>query len=167
AGIVGLSAAERLCAEGKSVVVLEALRVASQVTARSTAKVTSQHGLRYKRLIDEVGEDHARLYAQVNEAAIGEIEQLIAKEGIRCGFERKPAYLYTTDAAEASEIESGATVTARDVVVATHQPIVLDGKFFAKAFPFSHSVVAAPVEASRAPSGMCVTSGEPSFSFRD
>lgn len=243
AGIVGLTVAERLCREGKTVVVLEALRIGTQVTGRSTAKVTSQHGLFYSGLIDAVGEDNARLYAEVNEAAIGDIEQLVTSENIACGFERKPAYIYTPNSAGVAAIEAevgaavrlglpahltkdiqagihvetalcfdeqaqlnpvqflhglaavvarkasvfemtrvtdvkhgepcrvstatGATVTARDVIVSTHQPVVPDGKFFAKAFPFSHSVVAAPLDEKYPLGGMCITSGEPSFSFRD
>src|SRR3546814_11051464 len=75
AGIVGLTAAIQLCREGKSVVVLEALRVGTQVTARSTAKVTSQHGLVYARMMHELGEDNARLYAQFMQVAIERINK--------------------------------------------------------------------------------------------
>ena len=46
AGIVGLTAAWTLAKAGLDVTVLEAARIARGVTARSTAKVTSQHGLR-------------------------------------------------------------------------------------------------------------------------
>ncbi|MCK9510030.1 MAG: FAD-dependent oxidoreductase [Pigmentiphaga sp.] len=243
AGIVGLTAAELLCREGKSVVVLEALRVGSQVTARSTAKITSQHGLRYRQLIDDVGEDKARLHAQANEDAIEHIARLVADEAIDCALERKTAYVYTTNAADTASIEeeaaaairlglparlsaeieapiavkaalaferqaqfnparylaglaatvakkaslfemsrasevqhgspcrvrtgAGATITAADVIVATHQPIVPDGMFFAKALPFSHSVVAAPLDPSCPLGGTAVNNQEPSFSFRD
>ncbi|HAQ86642.1 MAG TPA: FAD-dependent oxidoreductase, partial [Pseudomonas sp.] len=52
AGIVGLSAAMTLCEAGKKVVVLEAREVGRQVTGRSTAKVTTQHALIYRHLID-------------------------------------------------------------------------------------------------------------------
>lgn len=243
AGIVGLTAAERLCREGKTVVVLEASHVGKQVTARSTAKVTSQHGLIYQRLIDEVGESNARLYAQANESAIEYIAALVSKENIDCAFERKSSYIYTSQASEVAAIEKearaaaalglpatlthdiqadipvkaalcfenqaqfhpacyllglaktvaknasifedspvvevkhgspckmktagGATITARDVIVATHLPVVPDGMFFAKAFPISHSIVAAPLDDARALGGMCLRSGQPSLSFRD
>lgn len=43
-----------------------------------------------------MGEKKARLYAQANEAAIREYEQLIRRHGIECQFERVPAILYST-----------------------------------------------------------------------
>src|SRR5919109_1633056 len=49
-GIVGLTAALLLQRAGRRTAVLEALRIGQQVTGRSTAKVTSQHGLIYQRL---------------------------------------------------------------------------------------------------------------------
>ena len=61
AGIVGLTAALSLCEAGKSVMVLEARRVGAQVTGRSTAKITTQHSLIYRHLIDTVGQDTATL----------------------------------------------------------------------------------------------------------
>src|SRR5262245_57866156 len=64
AGIVGLTAAYLLAQAGVSVAVLEARRVGRQVTGRSTAKITSQHGLIYRHLIDTRGIDLARNYAE-------------------------------------------------------------------------------------------------------
>ncbi|HUH40430.1 MAG TPA: FAD-dependent oxidoreductase [Castellaniella sp.] len=242
AGIVGLTAAERLCRAGLSVIVLEGARVGVQVTGRSTAKLTSQHGLIYHTLIEKVGEDLARRYAQANEAAIADIANCVADHQIACGFERQSAYIYAQDDMGAADIETeaqaamtlglpakrtdhvgapvdvsaalcfeqqaqfnpaqylvglaavvarharifeksrvteveegdpcrvqtagGACVRAQHVVVATHTPIVPDGFYFAKAFPYSHSMIAAPIEAARAPSAMCIRAGEPSYSFR-
>src|SRR5690606_5378874 len=94
AGIVGLTAAYELARAGKKVVVLEARQLASQATARSTAKVTSQHGLIYGRLIRNFGEDNARLYAMANQDAIEHIATMVEKESIECAFERKAAYVY-------------------------------------------------------------------------
>ncbi|MEK0086096.1 FAD-dependent oxidoreductase [Benzoatithermus flavus] len=47
-GIVGLTTAFALTRAGRAVAVIEALRVGQQVTGRSTAKITSQHGLIYR-----------------------------------------------------------------------------------------------------------------------
>jgi Rieske Fe-S protein len=52
------------------------------------------------------------------------------------------------------------------VIVATHLPVVPDGMFFSKAYPFSHPVVAAAIEPASAPDGMFINVGEPSRSFR-
>jgi glycine/D-amino acid oxidase-like deaminating enzyme/nitrite reductase/ring-hydroxylating ferredoxin subunit len=97
AGIVGLTAALSLCEAGKSVVVLEARRVGGQVTGRSTAKITTQHSLMYRHLIDTAGQDIALLYAEANRAAVEQIRAWIETLGIACDYERKAAYTYTCD----------------------------------------------------------------------
>lgn len=119
AGIVGLSAAHALAKAGKSVLVLEARRVAEQATGRSTAKVTSQHGLMYSRLIHDYGEDQARLYAQRNEEAIAYIADLVQGSGMDCGFERKAAYLYAASAKDVAKIEDEANA-ARSLGLPAH-----------------------------------------------
>ena len=40
-------------------------------------------------------------------------------------------------------------MTARDVIDATHMPLVSEGKFFAKAYPYAHALVAARVDPAR------------------
>jgi len=113
AGIVGLTAAEALSRSGKSVVVLEALRIGEQATGRSTAKISSQHGMIYARLLRDFGEEPARLYARANQEAVDQIAQLVKGHGIDCGFERNAAYLYasSTDSVEAVEEEAAAAAT--------------------------------------------------------
>lgn len=96
AGLTGILTAYYLKMQGKRVLVLEADRIASGQTERTTAKITSQHGLKYSVLIEKAGVRKARLYARANEAAIREYERLICEKGIDCQFERTPAYLYTT-----------------------------------------------------------------------
>ena len=95
AGMAGLLSAYYLKEQGKKVLVLEAKEIASGQTGRTTAKITGQHGLKYSRLLKEVGEKKARLYAQANEAAIREYDRLIQRRQIACQFERVPSYLYT------------------------------------------------------------------------
>ena len=93
-GMAGLLTAYFLWEQGKHVLVLEAKEIASGQTGRTTAKITSQHGLKYDKLIKKVGVKKAKLYASANEEAIREYERLIEKEQIDCGLERLPAYLY-------------------------------------------------------------------------
>lgn len=97
AGMAGLLIAYYLQTEGMEVLVLEADRIASGQTERTTAKVTSQHGLKYSQLIEKTGVDEARMYARANEAAIREYERLIRENGIDCRFEKASAYLYTLE----------------------------------------------------------------------
>jgi glycine/D-amino acid oxidase-like deaminating enzyme/nitrite reductase/ring-hydroxylating ferredoxin subunit len=242
AGIVGLTAAYRLVRAGKSVLVLDARRIGHQATGRSTAKITSQHGLIYTRLIQEVGEDNARIYAQANQRGLNAIADLVEEHQINCGFERAQAYVYTETRNGKAQIEEearvaaklglparlmeeapepmshgvalcfdeqaqfnpvqylhglasalaanimlcedtrvvevkngepmtvktedGFTVRARDVIVATHLPVVPQGMFFAKAYPYSHSVVAAEIDPARVPEGMWISLEKPTHSFR-
>ncbi len=95
AGMAGLLTAYYLKKQGKKVIILEADKVASGQTGKTTAKITSQHGLKYSKLIKKIGKEKAGLYARANEEAICEYERLINEKGIDCGFERVPAFLYS------------------------------------------------------------------------
>ena len=98
AGIVGLSAAMTLCEAGKSVVVLEAREVGGQVTGRSTAKVTTQHALIYRYLIDTFGQELAQCYADANREAVERIRHWVTEHAIDCDYERQSAYAYACSA---------------------------------------------------------------------
>lgn len=108
AGLAGLLTAYYLKKEGKTVLVLEANQVASGQTGRTTAKITSQHGLKYSKLIRTVGRKKAKLYAKANEDAVLQYEQLINECNIGCEFERVPAYLYTLQNEEVLKEEAKA-----------------------------------------------------------
>lgn len=96
AGMTGILTAWQLQKAGKRVAILEAGRIAGGQTGRTTAKITSQHGLIYSRLLREVGQRKAGLYAEANQRAIAEYEKIITENQIDCDFERLPAYLYST-----------------------------------------------------------------------
>ena len=96
AGMAGLLTAYFLQKEGRDVLVLEANEIASGQTGRTTAKITSQHGLKYAKLIKQVGKKRALLYAHANEQAISEYERLVRELDIDCNFRRTNAFLYTT-----------------------------------------------------------------------
>lgn len=98
AGMTGILTAYKLQKTGKSVVVLEANRIASGQTGKTTAKLTSQHGLFYHRMIQDWGEEKARLYAQANENAIEAYRGLVQEEQIDCDFETTDAYVYSQNA---------------------------------------------------------------------
>ena len=55
AGMAGLLIAYYLKEHGKNVLVLEADVIASGQTERTTAKITSQHALKYSKLIKQLG----------------------------------------------------------------------------------------------------------------
>lgn len=97
AGMAGILTAYYLKKAGLQVLVLEADRIASGQTGRTTAKITSQHGLKYDDLIKTAGREKAILYAEANQKAIDEYERLIREEKIDCQFKRCPAYLYVEE----------------------------------------------------------------------
>jgi glycine/D-amino acid oxidase-like deaminating enzyme/nitrite reductase/ring-hydroxylating ferredoxin subunit len=106
AGITGLSSALLLAESGARVALLEAGQVCSGVTAYTTAKVTSLHGLKYDGLVRHRGKEIAQAYADANQAAIAQIAAWIDRYGIACDFSRRPAYTYTTDPSRVADIEA-------------------------------------------------------------
>ena len=97
AGMAGILTAYYLKKQGKSVLILEAAQIASGQTEKTTAKITSQHGLKYEKLIRKLGKERAKLYAKANEEAIVAFEKLIQELNIPCKFEKTEAYLYTCE----------------------------------------------------------------------
>lgn len=108
AGIVGLTAAYSLIRAGLSVTVLEARKIGRQVTGRSTAKVTAQHTLIYRYLIDKFGVSHAQLYADANRSGVEQIRSWVDKLSIDCDFEPKDAYVYAGNSSRREELEAEA-----------------------------------------------------------
>ena len=69
-GLAGLLTAFELKNAGIDCLVIEAERICSGVTCNTTAKITSQHGLIYHKLLQEFGTDTAFLYWKANEEAL-------------------------------------------------------------------------------------------------
>ena len=95
AGMAGILIAYQLQKAGKQVIILEADRIASGQTKNTTAKITSQHDLKYNELINTFGHKKAQQYAAANEKAITEYKRIIEEENIPCHFEQTSAYVYS------------------------------------------------------------------------
>ena len=93
-GLAGLMCAYQLHRAGVDCLLIEADRLCRGVTRNTTAKVTSQHGLLYARLMRHAGAEAAKLFWRMQEDALGEYRRL--KEDIPCDFEEKDAYVYAT-----------------------------------------------------------------------
>ncbi len=93
-GIAGISTALFLKQAGINVALIEADRVAKGVSGYTSGKITSQHIMIYRYLIDKFGFDMAKQYADANQAAIEKIAGLIKFNNINCDFSRKTAYTY-------------------------------------------------------------------------
>lgn len=112
AGMAGILTAYLLQKQGVQVVVLEADRIAGGQTKNTTAKITSQHGLFFRELIQNMGNQKAKLYASAHEQAVDAFEQIIKEEGIDCDFKRLPSWLYSREAAGKDRLEAEARAAA-------------------------------------------------------
>lgn len=109
-GIVGVTTARMLKDQGLAVAVVESQRVGRQATGKSTAKVTSQHGLLYQRLVSKYDHTQAQRYADAQQSGLMLIRHLIEKYQIECDLETLPSYIYTADPAHVSELEREAAL---------------------------------------------------------
>ncbi len=94
-GMAGILTAHFLEQAGMKCVVLEADRIGSGQTKNTTAKVTSQHGMIYDRLLQNEGIEKAGLYAAANQEAVERYRILAEKYQGDIGWNQCPAYLYT------------------------------------------------------------------------
>lgn len=96
-GLTGITSAYLLKKEGYKVALIDAGRIIEGTTGHTTAKITSQHGLVYSKILNNLGKEHAQQYADSNEAAIKFIANLIKEKNIECDFSWQSSYIYTKE----------------------------------------------------------------------
>jgi glycine/D-amino acid oxidase-like deaminating enzyme/nitrite reductase/ring-hydroxylating ferredoxin subunit len=111
-GIVGVTAARILKDRGLKVALVEARRVGEEVTGKSTAKITSQHNIKYTMIERKFGQDCAQCYADANETGLRTIVEFAERHGIACDLERRPAFTYTRDERHVGELEKEVELAA-------------------------------------------------------
>ncbi len=94
-GLAGVLCAYKLSRAGVDCALVEADRIGGGNTKNTTAKITSQHGLIYDKLIREFGVERSRLYLEANQKALEEYRVLC--QGMDCGFEEEEAFVYSLD----------------------------------------------------------------------
>lgn len=94
-GICGLLCAYRLKEAGVDCILVEANRIASGVTAGTTAKITALHGLIYGDLVKKHGIETAEKYYYVNRKAVEDFRKIAEKTA--CDFEVQTAYTYSLE----------------------------------------------------------------------
>lgn len=94
-GITGILCAYMLEQSGINYTLVEANRICGGITKNTTAKITSQHGLIYDKLIKEFGAEKARMYLNANQAALSKYRSLC--KNIDCNFEEKDSFVYSVD----------------------------------------------------------------------
>lgn len=109
-GLVGLLTAHALAEAGKRVVLLEARDVGGSTTGFSTAKFTTQHGLKYSSLPPA----EAAAYAAANMAGLAYIAEVVERGGIECDWSWRSHSVFAEDAAmvDALAAEAAAATAA-------------------------------------------------------
>lgn len=102
-GIAGLLTAYELQNNGVSCIVAERGRICGGITGRTTAKITFQHGLIYRKLIRDHGAGKAKMYLEANRGALKRFVALSRK--IDCDFEKVDSYIYSRSNRAALESE--------------------------------------------------------------
>ncbi len=92
-GMCGILCAYFLEQAGIDYILAEGSKICGGITKNTTAKITSQHGLIYDKLIKDFGKEKAKLYLDANENALYEYQKLC--QNIDCDFEHKTAYTYS------------------------------------------------------------------------
>ena len=83
-GLAGLLCAHELARAGLRCVVAEAGRICGGATKNTTAKLTVQHGLVFRKLLKALGAERARAYLEANLAALDRLRELC--QDIPCGL---------------------------------------------------------------------------------
>ncbi len=94
-GMAGILCAWFLQQAGVDYALVEAETLCSGITKNTTAKITAQHGLIYRRLIREFGPDAAAQYLRANEEALRQYRALARR--IDCDLEETDSYVYSLD----------------------------------------------------------------------
>ncbi len=105
-GLAGILTAYEMERAGIDCLLIESDRICSGTTENTTAKITSQHGLVYAKLLSEFGAEKARMYWEANEASLMRYRQLCRE--LPCDFEEKDSFVYEKEDAQKLEQELSA-----------------------------------------------------------
>lgn len=92
-GMAGILCAKKLQAAGKDVVLVEADRIGSGITARTTAVLTAQHDTLYQDILRKFDRKTAKAYLDGNLNAVKAFREMAAR--IPCDFEDRPSVQFS------------------------------------------------------------------------
>lgn len=95
-GNTGVTTAYLLKKAGLNVALIERDRIGAADTAHTSAHLTCVTDQRLTTLVSRFGRDHAQAIWDAGEAAIQQIEEIVAEEGIDCDFARVPGFLHAS-----------------------------------------------------------------------
>lgn len=105
-GIAGVLCAYFLQERGVDYLLAEGRRICCGITENTTAKITSQHGLIYHKLLKSAGYEKTKMYLLANQNAVQKYFELC--RDIDCDFETKTAYVYSLNNRKKLEKEAQA-----------------------------------------------------------
>lgn len=112
-GITGLTCAYLLSNIGKSVAVLEALKIGEGTTGYSTGNLYSTVDSRLYHIASKYDEETSKAIAESRAAAVNLIENISMKYNMDCEFSRNPWHLFTETEEEISTIEKEFNATKK------------------------------------------------------
>ncbi len=92
-GLSGILCAYMLQKAGIHYTLIESKEICSGITKNTTAKITTQHGLIYDKIIKKYGLQSAKLYYKANSNAIKKYKDLCSE--LECSFETQDAYVFS------------------------------------------------------------------------
>lgn len=95
-GLAGLTTAYLLKDSGLKIGVIEGSTIGYGTTGFTSAKLTIQHDIRYKYLLDSFGIDKCKQYLKAHEEGLNLIREIIKTNNIDCDYKEQTAYVYTT-----------------------------------------------------------------------
>lgn len=105
-GMAGILCAYELQQSGIDCTLVETGRLACGITKNTTAKLTSQHGLIYHKLIKQKGQEAAGIYLEANERALSHYRVLCAP--LDCDFSDQSNFIFSTDRPDLLDAELSA-----------------------------------------------------------
>ncbi|MEW6116486.1 MAG: FAD-dependent oxidoreductase [Nitrospirota bacterium] len=104
-GITGITAAHLLAQAGKSVVVLEAMKVGLGTTGHSTGNLHVTVDQSLSAIRNTWDQKTATAVARSRSETIDAIERVVAEYNIPCNFFRRPHYIFPTDSSQVPQME--------------------------------------------------------------
>jgi glycine/D-amino acid oxidase-like deaminating enzyme len=121
-GMAGVLCAYYLHQAGVPYLLVEGKTIGDGISKNTTAKITSQHGLIYHKLMKQFGIEKAKLYFRANEEAVQQFKTLCQQ--FDCDYEEKSAFVYSFTNREKIEQEVHALLSlGGDVKFRTQLPL--------------------------------------------
>lgn len=97
AGITGITAGYLLQRAGKRCLIIESENIGFGTTGGTTAHINTFYDAQYDQVINDFGEEEAKLLAETGPEVIAQIKTIIDELHIDCEFDSRDAYVFSLD----------------------------------------------------------------------